>query len=93
MSKTLGVRGEDLKSQQGQGVNEMRNTLEVGRQQFNSDEGGRIMSKSLGVRWLVVAAGAAMLLVLGAACGADPEVVEVVKEVEVVRKWRWRKLS
>ena len=35
------------------------------------------MPRTLGMRWLVVAAGAAMLLVLGAACGA--------KEVEVPR--------
>jgi len=49
------------------------------------------MSKTLGMRWLVVAAGAAMLLVLGAACTKEVEVPgetiivekEVVKTVEV----------
>ncbi len=42
------------------------------------------MSKALGMRWLVVAAGAAMLLVLAAACGA--ETVEVPGETVVVEK-------
>ena len=49
------------------------------------------MSKTLGMRWLVVAAGAALLLVLGAACTKEVEVPgetiivekEVVKTVEV----------
>ena len=49
------------------------------------------MPKTLGMRWLVVAAGAAMLLVLGAACTKEVEVPgetiivekEVVKTVEV----------
>ena len=49
------------------------------------------MPKTLGMRWLVVAAGAAMLLVLGAACTKEIEVPgetvivekEVVKTVEV----------
>ncbi len=44
------------------------------------------MSKTLGMRWLVVAAGAAVLLVLAAACSSDPEVVEVVKEVVVEKE-------
>jgi len=49
------------------------------------------MSKTLGMRWLVVAAGAAMLLVLGAACTKEIEVPgetiivekEIIKTVEV----------
>ena len=44
------------------------------------------MSKTLGMRWLVVAASAAMLMVVAAACGADAEVVEVVKEVVVEKE-------
>ena len=44
------------------------------------------MRTSNSLRWLVVVAGAAMLLVVGAACGADPEVVEVVKEVVVEKE-------
>ncbi len=44
------------------------------------------MTKFIGIRWLIVASAAAMLLVVGAACGADPEVVEVVKEVVVEKE-------
>ena len=44
------------------------------------------MNKTLGMRWLVVAAGAAMLLVLAAACGADTETIEVPGETVVVEK-------
>jgi hypothetical protein len=45
------------------------------------------MSKTLGMRWLVVAAGAAMLLVLGAACTKEVEVPgeTVIVEKEVVK--------
>ena len=41
------------------------------------------MSKFIGMRWLVVVVGAAMLLVLAAACTKE---VEVVKEVEVIKE-------
>ena len=69
----------------------MSKTLGTRKEHLNSDEGGRTMSKALGMRWLVVAAGAAMLLVLGAACTKEVEVPgetvivekEVVKTVEV----------
>ena len=69
----------------------MPKTLGTRKEHLNSDEGGRTMSKTLGIRWLVVAAGAAMLLVLGAACTKEIEVPgetiivekEVVKTVEV----------
>ena len=44
------------------------------------------MYKTLGIRWLVVAAAAAMLLVFAVACSSDPEVVEVVKEVVVEKE-------
>ena len=44
------------------------------------------MSKTLGMRWLVVAAGAAMLLVLAAACGTDTKTIEVPGETVVVEK-------
>ena len=40
------------------------------------------MSRALGPRWVVMLTGA-MLLALSAACGAEPEIVEVVKEVVV----------
>ncbi len=43
------------------------------------------MSKSLGVRWLVVVAGAAMLLVFAAACG-ETKTIEVPGETVVVEK-------
>ena len=69
----------------------MFKALGMGKEHLKSDEGGRTMSKTLGMRWLVVAAGAAMLLVLGAACTKEVEVPgetivvekEVVKTVEV----------
>ena len=69
----------------------MFKALGMGKEHLKSDEGGRTMSKTLGIRWLVVAAGAAMLLVLGAACTKEVEVPgetiivekEVVKTVEV----------
>ena len=69
----------------------MSKTLGMRKEHLNSDEGVRTMSKTLGIRWLVVAAGAAMLLVLGAACTKEVEVPgetiivekEVVKTVEV----------
>ena len=61
----------------------MPKTLGTRKEHLNSDEGGRTMSKTLGMRWLVVAAGAAMLLVLGAACA---EKVEVPGETVVVEK-------
>ena len=65
----------------------MPKTLGMGKEHLNSDEGGRTMSKTLGMRWLVVAAGAAMLLVLGAACTKEIEVPgeTVVVEKEVVK--------
>ena len=44
------------------------------------------MSKTLGMRWLVVAAGAAMLLVFAAACGTDTKTIEVPGETVVVEK-------
>ncbi len=44
------------------------------------------MSKTLGMRWLVVAAGAALLLVLAAACGAETETIEVPGETVVVKE-------
>ena len=43
------------------------------------------MSKSLGVRWLVVAVSAAMLLALAAACG-ETKTVEVPGETVVVKE-------
>ena len=43
------------------------------------------MSKVLGFHWAVIAAGA-MLLGLAAACAAEPEIVEVEKEVVVEKE-------
>jgi ABC-type transport system substrate-binding protein len=43
------------------------------------------MNKTLGLQWAIVMAGA-MLLALAAACGAEKEIVEVVKEVVVERE-------
>ena len=65
----------------------MFKALGMGKEHLNSDEGGRTMSKALGMRWLVVAAGAAMLLVLGAACTKEVEVPgeTIVVEKEVVK--------
>ena len=91
MTDSIGVRGEHLKSNQRKGERTMSRTLGMGKEHLKSDEGGRTMSKTLGIRWLVVAAGAAMLLVLGAACTKEVEVPgetiivekEVVKTVEV----------
>ena len=63
----------------------MSNTLGIGKEHLNSDEGGRKMSKTLGMRWLVVVAGAAMLLALAAACG-ETKTVEVPGETVVVKE-------
>ena len=43
------------------------------------------MSKALSLRWPVIVVGA-MVLALAAACGAEPEIVEVEKEVVVERE-------
>ena len=91
MRNLFGVHGENLSSRHGAGGKTMRNLFGIGKEHLNSDEGGRTMSKTLGMRWLLVAAGAAMLLVLGAACTKEVEVPgetvvvekEVVKTVEV----------
>ena len=65
----------------------MPKTLGMGNEHLNSDKGVRTMPRTLGMRWLVVAAGAAMLLVLGAACTKEVEVPgeTVVVEKEVVK--------
>jgi len=91
ITEAIGVRGENLSSKNGAEGKTMRNLFGMGKEHLKSDEGGRTMSKTLGMRWLVVAAGAAMLLVLGAACTKEIEVPgetiivekEVVKTVEV----------
>ena len=63
----------------------MRNLFGIRNENLKSKlrEGERTMPKTLGMRWLVVAAGAAMLLVLGAACA---EKVEVPGETVIVEK-------
>ena len=43
------------------------------------------MSKAVGLRWVVVMAGA-MLLILAVACGTEPEIVEVPVEVVVEKE-------
>jgi len=91
MRNLFGIRKENLSSEHGAGGKTMRNLFGMGKEHLNSDEGERTMSKTLGIRWLAVAAGAAMLLVLGAACTKEIEVPgetiivekEIIKTVEV----------
>ena len=63
----------------------MSKPLGMGKEHLNSDEGGRKMSKTLGMRWLVVVAGAAMLMVVAAACG-ETKTIEVPGETVVVKE-------
>ena len=71
MSHALGIRREHLKSNHGNGGNEMIDGIGVLTENLSSKNGagGRKMYKTLGMRLVVVAAGAAMLLGLAAACG------------------------
>ena len=91
MPEAIGARRVHLKSNHGNGGNEMIDGIGVLTENLSSRHGagGRKMYKTLGMRLVVVAAGAAMLLGLAAACTKEVEVikeVEVTKEVEVIKE-------